>query len=108
MKDLYKEMYTMPPALSKEAISEALSLFTPEERAELMQKSMAPDKLELDLSQITDLEFDGIDHKDHPDYCDVFVCAAEYQGREMTDTELDDLNDNHSEWVNEKLFEYLY
>lgn len=106
--NLYKEFYTMPPALSKEAISEALSLFTQEEREELMRKNMEPDKPELDLSQVSNMEFDDIHHSDYPDFSDAFCCAAEYQDRDMTEAELDDLNENYREFVYNKIIGYLF
>ena len=102
------ELYGQPFEITKQAVSEALEQITPEEREGLMRKVMAPDKPELDLSQVTDLEFDGIDHSDYPDFCDAYVCEATYQGRDMTEDELDDLNENYSGFVHEKLFDHLY
>lgn len=51
-------------------------------------------KMKLDYSKIDDIDLDGIDHNDYPDFCDAFICAATYNGREMTDEELDVLNDD--------------
>jgi len=46
----------------------------------------------LDYSKISDVEIDGIDHRDAPDYVDAFISSASYDGRPMTDEELDELN----------------
>ena len=27
--------------------------------------------------------FEGIDHRDYPDYCDAFIASAEYDGRDL-------------------------
>lgn len=62
---------------------------------------------ELDYSLIDNIEFDGIDHQDYPDYCDAYIVYAEYDGREMTDEELELINDDAS-FVYESLMSYLY
>lgn len=58
---------------------------------------------------VTDVEFDGIDHRDRPDYCDAFISSACWQdtGEELAEPELDTLNDN-SPYVYELLMDYLY
>jgi hypothetical protein len=61
----------------------------------------------IDLSKITNIQFDGIDHSDYPDYCDAYIVSAEYEGREMTDEELDELNENR-DFVYEQLWEHLH
>lgn len=62
----------------------------------------------IDLTKVSNLDFEDIDHKDYPDFCDAFVISADYEDREMTEEELDDLNDNYREFVHEKLFDYLF
>lgn len=52
-------------------------------------------KIELDYSKIEDVEIDGINHRDYPDYVDAYIASATYGGREMTDAELEKLNDDH-------------
>ena len=61
----------------------------------------------LDYSKIEDLEFGGIRHWDAPKYCDAFIERATYKGRDMTDAELDRLNED-SDYVHEKVQDYLY
>lgn len=55
---------------------------------------------------ITDILFNGIDHKDSPDYSDAFITSASLNGEQMTDYELDLLNEN-SDLVHELLTDYL-
>jgi hypothetical protein len=62
---------------------------------------------ELNYSKIDMIEFDGIDHDDYPDYCDAYIVYAEYDGREMTEEELEFINDDAS-FVYESLMSYLY
>ena len=45
--------------------------------------------------KVVDLEFDGIDFTDYPDFCDAYVASARWEdtGEELTDLELENLND---------------
>ena len=61
----------------------------------------------MNLTKINNIEFDGIDHKDRPDYCDAYILSADYDGREMTEQELEELNDDR-DFFYEKLLDYLY
>jgi hypothetical protein len=51
-------------------------------------------KITLDYTQIEDVEIDGIDYRDAPDFVDAFIISATYMGRDMTEAELDVLNDD--------------
>ena len=64
--------------------------------------------IELDLSKIEDIEFDGIDTNDYPDFCDAFITSATYNGRDLTEEELEWIGDDNSDWVYDKLMEHLY
>lgn len=48
----------------------------------------------IDLNKITNVEVDGIDFKDYPDFVDAYISYAEYNGKEMTEDELEALSDN--------------
>ena len=63
--------------------------------------------IKLDYSKIDNIEVDGIDYADYPDFCDAYVASADYDGREMTDEELDLLNDD-SDFVYSAVENYLY
>ena len=41
--------------------------------------------INLDYAKISDVEVDGIDTADYPDFCDAFIAYAEYDGKEMPD-----------------------
>ena len=56
---------------------------------------------------ITDIELDGIDTKDAPDFCDAFIVSAEYDGEPMTEEQLDQINDDR-DFVYSKVLEYIY
>lgn len=60
----------------------------------------------MDYTKITDIEFDGINHRDAPDYCDAFIKSASYDGKEMNEEQLELINDD-ADFVHEKLIEYI-
>jgi hypothetical protein len=61
----------------------------------------------LDYSKITNIEFDGIDHRDYPDYCDAYITNADYDGVEMTEEQLQLLNED-SMFVYDTLIEKIF
>ena len=63
--------------------------------------------IKLDYSKIDNIEVDGIDYADYPDFCDAYIASADYDGREMTDEELDILNDD-GDFVYEAVQKHLY
>jgi len=63
----------------------------------------------IDLSKVHCIQFEGIDYKDCPDFCDVFISYAEHDGIPMTENELDWLNDyENNDWKYEQLMNHLY
>ena len=61
----------------------------------------------MDYSKIDNITFEGIQFNDYPEFTDAFIDSADYEGRKMTDTELDEINED-SEYVYEQLMKYLY
>lgn len=61
----------------------------------------------MDITKINNIEFDGIDYKDAPDFCDAFIISADYNGKEMTNEQLSNINEN-SDFVHEQLYNYLF
>jgi len=64
--------------------------------------------MQLNLSQIENMEFEGIDFSDYPDFVDAFLVSADIDGRELTEEEVDYLNDEHYEFVNESVFDSIF
>ena len=62
-----------------------------------------------DGRKIIDIEVDGVDTRDYPDFVDAYVAYAVWEdtGKELTDNELDALNDKHPEIAQELAFETL-
>jgi hypothetical protein len=61
----------------------------------------------LNYSLIDNVDIDGVDFADYPDFSDAYIVSADYDGREMTDDEIELLNSD-SEFVLEKVFEKIY
>ena len=49
---------------------------------------------EMDYKLIDNIEIDGIDTKDYPDFCDAYIVSADYDGVPMTEAQLYEVNDN--------------
>ena len=64
--------------------------------------------MKLDLSKISNIEVENVNHHDYPDYCDAFISNADYKGKPMTEKQLDDLNNNYGEFVYESVIQNLY
>ena len=64
--------------------------------------------MELNGRKVVDVEIDGVDPTDYPDFCDAYFTYAVYEdtGEELTDVELEELNDSYPEVVNEMAYEY--
>jgi len=62
--------------------------------------------MEYTIKNIVVTEWDGIDHSDYPDYCDAYIVSAECNGIELTEDEIEELND--SDLKLELLHEYLH
>ena len=48
----------------------------------------------MDYNKIDNIEIDGIDTKDYPDFCDAYIVSADYDGVPMTDKQLDEINED--------------
>ena len=58
------------------------------------------------MKEIYNIEFDGIDYSDYPDFCDAFICSAERNGEPLNDDELNELNED-TDFVYNKLMDHL-
>ena len=61
----------------------------------------------MELDKIKNIELGGIDTNDYPDFCDAFIESAEYDGVELTDAEIEELNCN-SEFVYDCVLKHLF
>jgi hypothetical protein len=56
---------------------------------------------------VVDVEVDGVDTRDYPDFCDAYFSYAVFEDtlEELTDEELELLTENNSDVLNEMAFE---
>jgi len=67
---------------------------------------------DLDLDKIKNVEVEGIDMDDYPDFVDAFIASGEYEHspgefRDLTEDEIDHLNDNEDEWKYKQVWEQV-
>ena len=65
------------------------------------------ESIKLDYGKISNVFVGGIDMEDFPDFCDAYIESADYDNREMTDEELDILNEDGS-FISEHAHSQLY
>jgi len=63
-------------------------------------------KITLDYSKINNVKIGGLDMADYPDFCDAYIESADYGDRELTEHELDILNED-SEFISEEAHKSL-
>jgi hypothetical protein len=78
----------------KEVLSDIMKKITPNEK--------------LDINKVYDIEIDDIDTTDSPDFCDAFISKGLYEGRELTEEECIQLQDDNPEWFYEKVYAEAY
>ena len=71
-------------------------------------------KYNIDVNELEDLEFDGINHSDYPDYCDAYISKASIreegksESRDLTEEELEWVMDHHPNWFYNQLIDSLH
>ena len=63
--------------------------------------------MRINIDLVNNLEIDGVDSRDYPDFCDAFFSYGEVDGREMTDDELEDLGNDYPEYLYEMAYDSL-
>ena len=56
---------------------------------------------------IDNIEIDGIDTNDYPDFCDAFIASANYDGEAMSEEQLEALNEDYS-FVHDCVYTHLF
>ena len=68
--------------------------------------------MSIDLTRISNIVFDGIDHNDYPKYTDAFIDSADYMEedgtiRKLDEYELDYIQEHETMFLYDKLMDYL-
>lgn len=62
--------------------------------------------------EIDDIEIDGVDTRDYPDFCDAYInnmwLVENGEVREATDAELEDINDNERDFVYDEVYDSIF
>jgi len=63
----------------------------------------------MNISEFENLEIDGVDNRDYPDFCDAYFSAGWHikEDRELTDDELIQIGEDYPELLNEMAYESL-
>ena len=64
-------------------------------------------EVKMNLSKVSNIEFDGIHWDDYPDFSDAYISKADYDGIDMTEQEIEELNE-HRDFVHSQLWEHLF
>lgn len=62
----------------------------------------------IDFKLISDVELDGIDTNDYPDFVDAYIVNAYYKGKPMSEKMIDEINDLHFDFVSECVYNELF
>lgn len=66
--------------------------------------------MEIDGRKVVDIEIDGVDSRDYPEFCDAYISGAVFEdtGEPLTYEQLEDLTKDYPEEVNEMAYESLF
>jgi hypothetical protein len=62
---------------------------------------------EIDFTKIDNVELDGIDYRDAPDFSDAYIVSCDIDGRPATEEELEIIN-NNGEFVYDQVEKHVY
>ena len=63
---------------------------------------------DFNIDLLDDVEIDGINMGDYPDFCDAFLVGASYKGRELTEDELEYVQESNPEWFYDKVWDKIH
>lgn len=64
--------------------------------------------MKIDFKLVTNVSVDGIDTSDYPDFVDAFIESADYDGKEMSEEMLEQINSDHLDFVSECVYDQLF
>ena len=63
--------------------------------------------MKIDFKKVEVLEVSDINHYDYPEYCDAYISEANYNGNPMNNDMLDEINDNHPDFVYHQVWAFI-
>jgi len=73
----------------------------------IRHRFIRPDTI-FNMKYIDEIEVDGVDTKDYPDLCDAYFSYATYRGKEMTDWQLGDFQEQQPDLLYETAYQSLF
>ena len=64
--------------------------------------------MKIDVNKLENIQVEGIDTRDYPDFVDAFISYAEMDGVELTDEQLDELNDDYPDLIYDCVINHLF
>lgn len=65
--------------------------------------------MQLNGKNVIDVEVDGFNYWDYPDFCDAYFSYATYEdGTELTDAELDELTEKNGAELHAMCYDHLH
>lgn len=64
--------------------------------------------MKIDINKVDNLEVDGIDTRDYPDFVDAFISYAEIDGEPLTDEQLYELKNEYPDLVYDLVINKLF
>ena len=61
-----------------------------------------------DINLVENVEIEGVDMADYPDFCDAFISGADYDGVEMTEAQVIQMEEDYPDWRYEQIENSLY
>jgi hypothetical protein len=63
---------------------------------------------DFDITLVENVEVEGVDMADYPDFCDAFIVAADYDGVPMTEDQIVQMEEDYPDWKYEQVENSLY
>ena len=64
-------------------------------------------KMNISTKQIDNIQFEGVEPEDYPDFCNAFIASCDIDGKEATEEQLDWINDNLLENYSDEIYQSL-
>ena len=65
-------------------------------------------KHNFDITLVSNMQVQGIDMNDYPDFCDAFIVGADYNGVEMTEEQVIELEEDYPDFCYESIIESMH
>ena len=64
--------------------------------------------MKFNINLVSNIQVEGIDMRDYPDFCDAFIAGADYNGVEMTEEQVLLLEEDYPDFCYEAIAQSIY